>query len=106
MLDIICSHMINDKDNVQAFTHCTICKRLCVISGGGDKDKNDKIKYIPVGEIYLAGPYTSSQGCASVQECSGMFRKCLGMFENFQNNSSTNFCSCVDCVSSNVLLCT
>ena len=45
MLDIICSHMINDKDkeNVHAFTHCTICKRLCVIGGGGDKDKNDKI---------------------------------------------------------------
>ena len=47
MLDLLCSHMINDKDkeNVQAFTHCTICIRLCVISGGGDKDKNDKMKY-------------------------------------------------------------
>ena len=62
---------------------------------------------IPVGEIYPEGPCTSSQGCVSmlgnVQEC---LENVWEMFENFQNNSSTNFFSCVDCVSTNVLLCT
>ena len=43
MLDIVCSDGTYDadKENVQAFTHCPMCKRLCVISG--DKDKNDQL---------------------------------------------------------------
>ena len=43
MLDMVCSDMIydEDKENVQAFTHCPICETLCVISGG-DKDINDQ----------------------------------------------------------------
>ena len=43
MLDIVCSDGTYDegKENVQAFTHCPICKTLCVISAG-DKDKNDQ----------------------------------------------------------------
>ena len=44
MLDIVCSDGTcdEDKENIQAFTHCPMCKRLCVISGG-DKDKNDQL---------------------------------------------------------------
>ena len=43
MLDIVCSDMTydEDKENVQAFTHCPICKTLCVING--DKHKNDQL---------------------------------------------------------------
>ena len=42
MLDIVCNDMTlsEDKENVQAFTHCPVCKKLCVISGG-DKDKSE-----------------------------------------------------------------
>ena len=44
MLNIVCSDMTydEDKENVQAFTHCPICETLCVISGG-DIDKNDQL---------------------------------------------------------------
>ena len=44
MLDIVCSDGTydEDKENVQAFTHCPMCKTLCVISGG-DTDKNDQL---------------------------------------------------------------
>ena len=44
MLDIVCSDETYDdeeKENVQAFTHCPVCKTLCVISG--DKNKNDQL---------------------------------------------------------------
>ena len=43
MLDIVCSDGTNDEDkeNVQAFTHCPICETLCVKSG--DKHKNDQL---------------------------------------------------------------
>ena len=43
MLDIVCNrHRIHDEDkeNIQAFTHCSICKRLCIIKGD-----NNKIRY-------------------------------------------------------------
>ena len=44
MLDIVCSDGTydEDKENIQAFTHCPMCKRLCVISSG-DKDKNNRL---------------------------------------------------------------
>ena len=44
MLDIVCSDGTydEDKENLQAFTHCPMCKRLCVISSG-DKDKNNQL---------------------------------------------------------------
>ena len=44
MLDIVYSNGTyddEDKENVQAFTHCPICKTLSVISG--DKNKNDQL---------------------------------------------------------------
>ena len=44
MLDIVCSdgtYDDEDKEIVQAFAHCPICKTLCVISG--DKNKNDQL---------------------------------------------------------------
>ena len=60
MLDIVCSDMTfeEDKENVQAFTHCPICETLCVISGGGDKNINMECA-IPVGEMYLQYPTSS-----------------------------------------------
>ena len=45
MSDIVCidgTYDDEDGENVQAFTHCPICKTLCVISGG-DKNKNDQL---------------------------------------------------------------
>ena len=46
MLDIVFNDETNeqDKENVQAFTHCSLCEKLCVISGAyGDKNKTDKL---------------------------------------------------------------
>ena len=45
MLDIVCNDMAlsEEKENFQAFTHCPVCKKLCVISGDGDKDKNEQL---------------------------------------------------------------
>ena len=42
--NILCSDGTCDeyKENIQAFTHCPMCKRLCVISSG-DKDKNNQL---------------------------------------------------------------
>ena len=49
MLDTVYNDMTfeEDKENVQAFTHCPLCETLCLISGaGGDKNKNDQIHKI------------------------------------------------------------
>lgn len=46
MLDIIFNDITfyEDNENVQAFTHCPLCKTLCVISGGYDeKNKTDRL---------------------------------------------------------------
>ena len=46
MLDIVFNDETNeqDKENVQAFTLCPLCEKLCVISGAyGDKYKTDKL---------------------------------------------------------------
>ena len=64
MLSTVCSDGTydEDKENVQAFTHCPMRKTLCVISGG-DKDK--MTNYInmecalPVGVMYLQYPTRS-----------------------------------------------
>ena len=45
MLDIVCNdiRLSEGKENVEAFTHFPVCKKLCVISGDGDKDKNEQL---------------------------------------------------------------